>query len=109
MPWPELTTQLISKHLPTNIHAELGHIKVKRQGLGSTKYFKTYDSIYTTIHNNDKTFMDLTGRFLYKSRRVNEHISIVYHIDSNAIIVTPIKNRQASTITQDQNKLENIV
>ena len=44
--------------------------------------------------------MDLTGRFPYKSSRGNEHISIMYHVDSNSTLGIPMKNRQAGTITQ---------
>ena len=51
--------------------------------------------------------MDL--HFPYKSSRENEYILIVYHVDYNAILGTPIKNRQASTITQAWIKLENIL
>ena len=52
------------------------------------------------------TFMDLTGRFPHKSNRGNDYILIVCHIDSNAILGTPINNRQAHTITQVWIKLE---
>ena len=91
MSWPGLTTQLIKKHVPTNVHTELGHIKAERQGLRSNKTPKTYDSIYTIIHNIDKTFMELTGHFLYKSSRGNEYILIACNVDSNAILGTQIK------------------
>ena len=50
--------------------------------------------------------MDLTGHFPYKSSGGNEYILVLYHMDSNAILGTPIKNRQASTITQALIKLE---
>ena len=104
-----LTTHLIKKHLSTSFHTELGHIKAERQALRSTKPPKTHESIYTIIHNSDKTFMGLTGRFPYKSSRGNEYVLIVYHLDSNAILGTTIKSRQASAITQAWIQLENIL
>ena len=91
MPWPGLTTHFIKKYLPPSIHTELGHIKAERHGLISTKPSKTRDSIYIIIHNSDKIFMDLTGRFPYKSSRGNKYILIVYHVASNAILGTQKK------------------
>ena len=44
--------------------------------------------------------MDLTGRFPYKSLRGNEYILIAYHVDSNAILGTSVKNKQANTLKQ---------
>ena len=85
MSWPEVTTTLIKIHLHSNVHADLGHIKGERQRLRSTKTNKTYDSIYTIIHNNDRTYLDLTECFPYRSSHGHEYILIVYHEDSNAI------------------------
>ena len=42
--------------------------------------------------------MDLTGRFPYRSSRGNEYVLVVYHYDANAILVEPVKNREAKTI-----------
>ena len=42
--------------------------------------------------------MDLTDRFPYKSTRGNEYILAAHHVYSNAILGLPIKNRQAATI-----------
>ena len=81
----------MKKHQPNNVYTELGYIKAEIQGLSSTKAIKWYGSIYTIIHNSDKTFMDLTGHFPYKSSRGNEYILIVYHVNSNVVFGTPIK------------------
>ena len=51
----------------------------------------------------------MIGRFLYKSSTENEYVLIVYHVYSNAILGTSIKNRQEATITQAWIKLENIL
>ena len=44
--------------------------------------------------------MDLTGRFPYKSSWGNKYILIAYHVDSNTILGTPVRNKQAKTIKQ---------
>ena len=44
--------------------------------------------------------MDLTGRLPYKLSRGNEYILIAYHVDSNATLDKPVKNRQANTLKQ---------
>ena len=45
-------------------------------------------------------YIDLTGRFPYRSARGNEYILVGYHYDANAILSTALKNRQAATITK---------
>jgi len=52
-----------------------------------------------------KAFSDLTGRFPHRSSWGNEYILVVYHYDSNAILVEPVKNRQAATLTEAWKKL----
>ena len=44
--------------------------------------------------------MDVTGRFPYKSSQGNEYILIAFHVDSNTIIGTPVKYKQAHTLKQ---------
>ena len=44
--------------------------------------------------------MNFKGRFPYQSSRDNEYVLIAYHVDSNTIIDTPVKNRQANTLKQ---------
>lgn len=130
--WPGLTSKLISKHLLPSTATHSGHLRQEKQGLRSTKslsptavaanisqanddffpkfdpnYKKTHDVCYATFPTTDKAFMDLTGRFPYKSSRGNEYILIGYHFDSNAILGVPIKNRQAATITKAWKQLHN--
>ena len=50
-------------------------------------------------------YMDLTGRFSYRSSSGNEYIMVVYDYDSNAILTQPLKNRQAASIRDGFNKL----
>ena len=43
--------------------------------------------------------MDLMGRFPYRSSRGNGYILVGYHYDRNSILVGPMQNREAQTIT----------
>ena len=52
----------------------------------------------TKFSKDDITQGNLTGKFPYLSTSGNLYVYIVYHYDSNAILVTPLKNRQAGTI-----------
>lgn len=64
----------------------------------STPYTKSNDVIYALISNTDTAYMDLCGRFPFRSSRGNEYILIAFHVDSNAILGRPVKNRQAATL-----------
>ena len=44
-------------------------------------------------------YIDLTGRFPYKSARGNQYLLVAYHFDANAIYSHPIKNRESTSIT----------
>ena len=61
---------------------------------------KTRELCATIIHFNIKRkgFSDLTGALPHKSIRGNLYVIVMYDYDSNAILVEPIKNRQAATI-----------
>ena len=71
--------------------------------------FHTFTSSNTKIHDvvyhihelshTGKAYTDITGRFPYRSSRENQYIFVGYHFEANTILVTPIKNRQAATIT----------
>ena len=56
------------------------------------------------LHDNSsahhKGFIDLTGRLPYKSERGYEYLLVGYNYDANAILVEPLKNKQAKTITE---------
>ena len=114
--WPGLNSPLITKHLVSLILTLMGHIKQEQQGLCFTKYSipnkplqKTQNTIFSSINTSIKTYMDLTGRFPYKSSRSNECILIAYHIDSNAILGQAIKKRLALTITNAWKQFYSII
>ena len=57
---------------------------------------------YSTVEVTPKNmvYTDLTGRFPYRSSRVNEYILVGYHYDSNTILAEPLKNRTAPMIIE---------
>ena len=70
---------------------------------------KTNQVAFALHHNNNhkhKGFMDLTGRFPYKSSRGMEYLLIAYVYDANAIIAEPLRNKQAKTITDAWEKVQ---
>ena len=61
---------------------------------------KKHEVVYSVIQDSSITaYTNLTGRFPYRSSRGNEYILVGYHYDSNAILVQPLGNREAQTIT----------
>jgi len=52
-----------------------------------------------------KAFSDLTHRFPHRSSQGNEYILVVYHYDSNVILVKPVKIRQAAVLREALEKL----
>ncbi len=117
--WPGLTTKAVAKHYPESKETLKGHRCKIRSGLRSTKnppnqvhtiepekddvdmhlaelnkqhhtiYFKIYDAeeeAMQTIYSNQ------TGRFSKKSSKRNQYIMVLCDIDSNAILVTAMKN-----------------
>ena len=44
-------------------------------------------------------FSDQTGKFLKKSQRGNKYLMVMVEIDSNAILVEPLKSRKDAELT----------
>ena len=69
---------------------------------------RTNEVVYAIIDTKaDLAYMDLTGRFPYKSSKGNEYILVAYHYDANAILVQALKNREAKTITEAWENINN--
>lgn len=51
---------------------------------------KTNEVIYALFNSSPSglAYIDLTGRFPYRSARGNEYIFVAYHYDANAILAT---------------------
>ena len=61
------------------------------------RYIIMTDIKQGTMHSG-KAYMDLTGQFPHMSSRGNKYLVVVYDYDSNAIVMEPIKSRQAKEI-----------
>ena len=45
-------------------------------------------------------YIDITGRFPFRSLRGNQYILVAYHVDANAIYGQPMKNRESDSIIE---------
>ena len=112
--WPGLTPELIIKYLQPLIATHYGHLKQERQNLQSTqqptdKNFCPENDIHNEPTNQmmativpyqitQKAFGDLPGTFPHTSSRGSQYFLVVYHYDSNGILVKTLKNRTEQEI-----------
>ena len=74
--------------------------------IDSVSHTNTPDIICTITSNQEiMTYMDLCGKFPYRSRSGNEYMLVSYNYQANAILVEPIKNKQAKTMTDAWRKM----
>ena len=68
---------------------------------------RTNQVIYNliSISPKERGYVDLTGRFPYRSSRGNEYILVGYNYDGNCILAEPVKNREAASITKAWQKM----
>ncbi len=109
--WPMLTERNVSKYYPDPETSETpkGHMNQTCKNVRSTKakqtpletcdtsqlYSKKVRDIYTTMYDVRKTmFLDQTGRFPMCLQSGNKYIMVLVEIDSNAILVEPMKSRK---------------
>ena len=122
MTWPAITAKNISKYLPKSAATIKGHQDQVRQNIRSTKPTapgtsdnehlpteKTHEVYTAVIDTNDaetrNTYSDLTGRFPHVSSAGNQYVLVMYHYDSNAILVEPLKTRTGPTIYHAHKKM----
>ena len=109
MGWPLLTTENVKKYYPETVETPKGHMNQARKNVRSTKPkptpFETCNvsgmrgkkerDIYTKVYDVRNTmFSDQTGQFPKRSLRGNKYIMVMVEIDSNAILVEPMKSRK---------------
>lgn len=115
--WPAIDKINIKKFLTDQTATHMGHLDQERSHLQSTKLPKDirHDFFPTTSTPSPKQYSvcskivpfspkelsygDLTGSFPYTSSRGNKYLYVMYDYDSNAILLHPLKTRQASEIT----------
>lgn len=110
--WPGLIVDLIRKHLPDQPATALGHMKLIKKGIASTKTQINKDDDYSpneiTEKNkrtnivfavtrdlndlSDTIYTDLCGRFPHTLSTGNKYVYILYEYDSNYILAEPMKN-----------------
>ena len=126
--WPGIDNLNLPRLLGTPMATAKGHLDSERKNLQSTKNPIIEDDNFPDKINNEtheifviigdiqqfaiktqKAYMDLTGRFPYKSSRGNQYLVIVYDYDANAIVYAPIKTRQSKEIFTAFKKCEDKV
>jgi hypothetical protein len=107
--WPMLTKCNVQKYYPETIETTKRHLNQTRKKVWSTKVkgelLETFNTphlpgkkvhkVYTQTYMVCKTmFTDQTGQFPIQSFCGNKYIMIMVEIDSNAILIKPMKNRK---------------
>ena len=113
--WPLLTAKNIAKYYPETTETPKGHLNQVRKNIRSTKpkprEMETSNTstlrgqkvrdVYTRVYETRNTvFSDQTGAFPWRSRSGNKYIMVMVEIDSNAILVEPIKSRKDPELTR---------
>ena len=128
MAWPGLTEKLVRRFLEPTVATAKGHLNQERKNLQSTKlpsqdtindFFPPSDTpnVKTTeicaalfpFTAKETAYVDLTGRFPYRSSRGNQYFLVIYDYDSNAILAEVLKNRTAGEIKHGFMKLNSIL
>ena len=112
---PNLTSDLINKHLPPSVATDKFRMHQTRKNLKSTKpqdpktledppmkpLVQRTNAVFTKIINHKRqTATDLTVKFPVTSNRGNKCLCFLYDYDSNSILVRPMKSRADSESIQ---------
>ncbi len=120
MGWPMLTERNIQKYYPKTIKAAKGHLNQTRKNVQSTKvkatlletcntshlHGKKVRDVYTQMYMIHETkFSNQTGQFPIQSLHGIKYIMVIVEIDSNTILVEPMKNCKDAKMIQAFNAL----
>ena len=111
--WPGIDKLNFPKLIRDTTAIEMGHLNWERKNLQSTKIVspstpllpisatQTYHLMSKIIPFTFKemAYGDITGTFPFTSTRGHKYIYVMYDYDANAILVHPLKTRQAAEIT----------
>ena len=118
--WPMITERNVQKYYPETVETAKGHLNQTRKNVRSTKakstpletcntsqlHGKKVRDVYTQTYNVRETmFSDQTGQFPTRSQRGNKYIMVMVEIDSNAILVEPMKSRKDEEMIRAYNAL----
>ncbi len=107
--WPMLNERNVQKYYPETTETAKGHLNQTRKNVRSTKaktapleicgtsqlQGKKVRNIYINTYMVCETmFSNQTGQFPTRSQRGNKYIMVMVEIDSNAILVEPMKSRK---------------
>ena len=110
--WPLLTEKNVNKYYPDTDETQKGHLNQTRKNTRSTKGAraavafeicnaaarlrgKKENDIYISTYDVRETiYSDQTGQYPVRSQRGNKYIMVLVEIDSNAILVEPMKSRE---------------
>ncbi len=107
--WPMLTDCNVNKYYPETSETSKGHMNQTCKNVRSTKAkrtpLETCDTLqshgkkvrdtYMTMYDLRETmFSDQTGQFPARSQSGNKYIMVLVKINSNAILVEPMKSRK---------------
>ena len=111
--WSGLTSANVKKYLPTEIATSKGHLNQQCQNIRSMQLKQmshlstnmtvsndttpltenmTEDVYVDAIEATGKIFTDLTGHFPVTSSKGNKYIMLLYHYDTNVILVEPMSS-----------------
>jgi hypothetical protein len=115
-----LTEHNIQKYYPETIKTAKRHLSQTRKNVRTNKVKATLLETCDTSHLHGKkvrdvytqtymvqetTFSDQTGQFPIQSLCGNKYIMVMVEIDSNAILVEPMKNRKDDEMIRAYNAL----
>ena len=117
--WLLLSERNVNKYYPETNETLKGHLNQTRKNTRSTKSRPIADQIplsdpnisqlrgkmaqdvYTNFYDaQEMVFSDQTGRFPTQSRGGHNYIMVMVEIDSNAILVEPLKSRKDAELTR---------
>jgi hypothetical protein len=102
--WPILTERNVNTYYPDTDKISKGHMNQTRKNVRSTKHApmescnskemhgKKVRNVYVKVYDaRETTFSDQTGQFPTRSKSGNKYITVMVEIDSNSILVEPLK------------------
>ncbi len=118
MGWPILTKLNVNKYYPDTNETSKGHMNQTRKNVQSTKqapmesfnskemHGKKVHDVYVKVFDaRETTFSNQTGQFPTSSKSGNKYIMIMLEIDSNAILVEPLKCHKDAKLIRGYNAL----
>jgi hypothetical protein len=123
--WPGLTTAAVNKQHPQTTATVKGHLDQTRQNLRSTKpktqecdnepatdptqepHNVIINQVFATVEETGRVYTDQTGQFPVQSSNGHRYMLVLYHFDTNAILVEPLKTRHGNEILRGCTKLYN--